>query len=162
MKLKHGANKPALAVTLMSTKGAIHQASLDEMGRQRITLNPSSNEKKATLSRLLLAELVSIKEHMSPDRLLKDSKATVDPGLWNRVKDYHYRRGLELRLKKDEMFKKIVEKARELKKYLLYYRTAKIGDPTGELSGIWRIKDGRIEGENRIGRLLMEVAKFKF
>jgi len=163
MKLKYGANKPSLAITLLSTKGTIHQASLEEMTRQRITPNPSSNEKKATLSRLLLAELVSIKEHMSPDRLQKEAgKAVIDPGLWNRVKDYHYRRGLELRLKKDEMFKKIVEKARAEKKYLLYYRTAKIGDPTGELSGIWRTKDGRIEGENRIGRLLMEVAKFKF
>jgi hypothetical protein len=146
----------------MSTKGVIHQTSLEEMARQRITLNTTSKEKKATLSRLLLAELVSIKEHMSPDRLRKDSKVTVDPGLWNRVKDYHYRRGLELRFTKDEMFHKIVEKARAEKKYLLYYRTAKIGDPTGELSGIWRLKDGRIEGENRIGRLLMEVAKFTF
>jgi SAM-dependent methyltransferase len=161
MKLKHGAGKPDLAVKLFSTKtGAVHLHAKAEMKRQGIDANPKSKDKRAKLNALLLEELVSIKEIMNPDTLRKDYKTVVDPAAWNRVKDYHYRRGLENRWAKDALFHTIVEKAREAKKYLLYYRTSKIGDATGELSGVWRVKTGQIEGENKIGRMIMEIANF--
>jgi hypothetical protein len=161
MKLKHGAGKPDLAVKLFSTKtGAVHLHAKAEMKRQGIDANPKSKDKKAKLSALLLEELVSIKDIMNPDTLRKDYKTVVDPAAWNRVKDYHYRRGLENRWAKYALFHTIVEKAREAKKYLLYFRTSKIGDATGELSGVWRVKTGQIEGENKIGRMIMEIANF--
>jgi len=163
MMMKHGANKPDLAIKLFSTTiGTVHKAAKEEMSRQGLTPNPKTNAKKALLSKLLLEELISIKNVMSPDILSKDYKAVVDPAKWNSVKDFHYRRGLESRWTKDLLFHKIVEKAREQKKYLLYSIKSKVGDPTGELAGMWRSKSGQIEGENKIGRLLMEIADFTF
>jgi len=160
MKIKHGAGKESQARGLLSTKGTIHKHAKKLMSDAKIDPNPKTNSMKAKLTSALLEELVSIKELMSPDTLRKDHNIVIDPAAWNRVKDYHYRRGLESRWTKDAMFRKIVEKAREQKKYLLYFRTSKIGDPTGELSGVWRIKTGQIEGENRIGRMIMEIANF--
>jgi hypothetical protein len=60
------------------------------------------------------------------------------------------------------MFRTIVEKARAEKKYLLYYITKKVGDPTGELAGRWKDDTGRIEGENKVGKMIMELANFVF
>jgi predicted NAD-dependent protein-ADP-ribosyltransferase YbiA (DUF1768 family) len=161
MKLKHGAGKPELAVKLLSKNGSIHQNALAQMAKDGVKSEPVTKADKAKLTAALLEELIDIKNIMSPGTLRKDYKATVDDAEWNKVKDYHYRRGLEHRWKKDAMFRRIVEEARKEKKYLLYYRTKKVGDSTGELSG--KLADnGHVQGENKIGRLLMEIAHFTF
>jgi hypothetical protein len=51
-----------------------------------------------------------------------------------------------------------VEAARELGKYLLY--TTKPA-AASELGGI-RDATGKIDGENKVGRMIMELAGFKF
>jgi hypothetical protein len=161
MKLKHGAGKPELAIKLLSKSGSIHQHALAQMKKDGIKLEPTSKADKAKLTAALLEELIDIKNIMSPGTLKKDYKATVDDAAWNKVKDYHYRRGLELRFKKDVMFRKIVDEAKKERKYLLFYRTKKTGEGGNELSGKHG-EDGRIQGENKIGRLLMEIAHFIF
>lgn len=161
MKLKHGAGKPELAIKLLSKNGSIHQNALAQMAKDGVKSEPTTKTDKAKLTAALLEELIDIKNIMSPGTLHKDYKATVDDAEWNKVKDYHYRRGLEHRWKKDAMFRRIVEEARKEKKYLLYYRTKKVGDSTGELSGKLA-EDGHVQGENKIGRLLMEIAHFTF
>ena len=162
MKIKHGAKDPGLAIRLFSSEtGSIRLAAKREMSEKGIRPNPKTNADKDKLSAALLNELVTIKNIMNPAALKKDNKAVVDDASWNRVKDTYYRKGLLDRWTKDKMFKRIVEKAKEQKKYMLYSITKKIGNPKGELAGVWQ-DNGRIDGENKIGRLLMEVADFTF
>lgn len=98
---------------------------------------------------------------MSPATLAADYKTVIDATAWDKVKDYHLRRAINERWTKDKMFRQIVEKARLDKKYLLHYITKKVGDPTGELAG--RLSGtGRIEGTNKVGKMIMELANFVF
>ena len=89
----------------------------------------------------------------------KTYKLPLDDAKWATIKDEYYRRGLEDRWARDELFHKIVDAAKQAKKYMLYYQTEKTGDPTGEFSGILQ-ENGRVSGGNKIGRLIMEVAGF--
>ena len=163
MMIKHGAKNPDLALTLFSTDtGSIHRQALREMQKQKLDGAINSKDKKAKQMAILLQELIDIKNQMSPSTLAKDYKVTIDATAWDRVKDYHLRRALNERWTKDKMFRTIVEKAREEKKYLLYYITKKVGDPTGELAGRWKDDTGRIEGENKVGKMIMELANFVF
>jgi broad specificity polyphosphatase/5'/3'-nucleotidase SurE len=53
-----------------------------------------------------------------------------------------------------------VEAARNLGKYLLY--TTKIAAVASELGGTRSLATSMIEGENKVGRFIMELAGFKF
>jgi SAM-dependent methyltransferase len=162
MKLKFGADKPALAVTLFSTKsGAVHLNAKAEIAKLKIKPNPNSKADKAKLTAAFLEELMAIKNIMNPRVLQKDHGAVIDPAAWNEVKDYHYRRGLQHRYDKDAIFRQIVDEAKKRKIYMLYSVPKDLGDPIGELSGVWK-ENGRIEGGNKIGRMIMEIAKFLF
>jgi len=161
MMLKHGAKNPDLAITLLSSDGAIHRQAKREMEKQKVTGDVTSKEKRAKQMAILLQELIDIKNQMSPATLASDYKVVIDAAAWDKVKDYHLRRAINERWTKDKMFRTIVEKARLDKKYLLYYITKKVGDPTGELAG--RLSgSGRIEGENKVGKTIMELANFAF
>ena len=162
MKLKHAAGKPDLGVTLFSTKsGAIHLHAKAEIAKLKIKPNPNSKTDKAKVTSAILDEFVTIKNIMSPKTLLKDHAAVVDPKLWNDVKDHYYRRGLQHRYDKDAVFRRIVDEAKKKKVYLLYSLPKDLGDPIGELAGVWK-DNGRVEGGNKIGKTIMEVANFLF
>ena len=161
MMLKYGAKNPDLAITLLSSEGAIHRQAKREMEKQKVAGEVTSKEKRAKQMAILLQELIDIKNQMSPATLASDYKTVIDAAAWDKVKNYHLRRALNERWTKDKMFRQIVEKARLDKKYLLYYITKKVGDPTGELAG--RLSGaGRIEGENKVGKMIMELANFVF
>ena len=163
MKLIHASNKPeegaALALRLLSSKeGKIHQDALGDLATKGIVpgVKPDAN-KRVTLVASYLREVQEIRKAMAS--VEKVNKIIVDEAKWNEIKDTYYRKGLEDRWTRDELFHTIVDKARVAKKYMLYVQTKKTGDPTGELSGI-HLENGRIAGGNKIGRLLMEIAKF--
>jgi SAM-dependent methyltransferase len=163
MLLKHGAKNPDLAITLLSSdKGSIHRSALRLMEAQKLVGATLSKEKKLKQLPILLNELIDLKNQMSPATLAADYKTVIDASAWDKIKDYHLRRALQMRWTKDKMFRTIVEKARAEKKYLLYYISRKIGDPTGEFAGRLNEKTGRIEGENKVGKMIMELANFAF
>jgi hypothetical protein len=162
MKLIHATNKPdvgaELAPRLLGSKGKIHQDALGDLATKGIVPGSKPDSKqRITLIASYLREVQEIRKTMAS--LEKSYKLTLDEAKWNTIKDEYYRKGLTDRWTKDELFHTIVDKARAAKKYMMYYQTKKTGDPTGELSGIHQ-EDGRIAGGNKIGRLLMEIAKF--
>jgi hypothetical protein len=91
---------------------------------------------------------------------LNTSRTVVDEDKWIPVKDKYLMDGLKYRFEKDKRFKDTVEAARNAGKYLLY--TTKIAAVASELGGTRSLSTGLIEGENKVGRFIMEIAGFKF
>jgi hypothetical protein len=67
---------------------------------------------------------------------------------------------LRYRWEKDQRFHNGVEAARNAGKYLLY--TTKIASVASELGGTRSLASSQIEGENKVGRFMMEIAGFRF
>jgi len=145
-------------VTLFSREGSIHQKYLqmrlmkkvERKQDQQIVMDDTETER-------LLAETKSVK-----DALLKKSltpfRVMLDDGEWNRIKEEVLRTALTYRWERDARFHAIVEAARTQGKYLLYSQPAT--NAGSEWGGQW--KSGRIQGENKVGRILMEIAGFSF
>jgi hypothetical protein len=66
--------------------------------------------------------------------------------------------GLRQRWLRDARFHKIVEAARQQQKYMLY----NVGISAASELGGSRKLDGRIEGENKVGKFIMQLAQFMF
>ena len=66
--------------------------------------------------------------------------------------------GLRQRWLRDARFHKIVEAARTQNKYMLYNTGI---SAASELGGSRKL-DGRIEGENKVGKFIMQLAQFMF
>ena len=137
MKFKIASDRPDLAPELFSTGGIIHQKFL------RAFAKPGANIKK--LSQTEMAEVQN-----------PPIKPKFNEGLWLSVKDGELQRGLGFRLGHDAKFNKIVEAARRKKLYLLYYT----GVGSGSELGGKRTAAGTIDGENKLGEILMKLAKF--
>ena len=147
-----------LAVTLLSTNGSIHQKFLqmrlmkkvERKQDQKIILDDNETER-------LLAETKSVK-----DALLKKSltpfRISLNDDEWNRVKMDILRNALTYRWERDARFHTIVEAARTQGKYLLYSQPAT--NAGSEMGGQWKL--GRIQGENKVGHMIMEIAGFVF
>ena len=137
MKHKYASDKPELATQLFSTAGLIHQRFLRSMAK------PGANVKKLTQ--------VELAEVQSPP-----TKAAFQEGLWLTLKDAELRKALEYRLAHDARFAAIVEAARRKKLYLLYYT----GTGAGSELGGKRTATGTIDGQNKVGEMMMQIAKF--
>ena len=100
---------------------------------------------------------------MTATALRRDYNVTLRDADWNAVRNTYYSDGLNQRWTRDDIFRRIVERAREQGKYLLYYLKSKKlgGEMAGTLSGVRRANK-QIEGGNLIGKLIMEIARFKF
>jgi predicted NAD-dependent protein-ADP-ribosyltransferase YbiA (DUF1768 family) len=152
MLYKRATNKPELAVSLFSRDGAIHQ----EYIRQRLG-ETSGGTKLLSEDRdfeLLKQEAEDVRAAIRPAEL-KKRKVTFDAGVWASVKDEVLRTGLKQRWERDARLRKIIETVRAQGKILLYYSP---GAATN-LGGV-RKDDGRIEGDNKIGKIWMELANF--
>jgi hypothetical protein len=57
-------------------------------------------------------------------------------------------------------FHKTVEDLRQKGVYLLYSIGPHLGDPTGLLAGKVR-RDKTIDGDNQVGKIIMELAKYR-
>jgi predicted NAD-dependent protein-ADP-ribosyltransferase YbiA (DUF1768 family) len=154
MRVKLATDKPELAKTLFSREGTIHQKALtDRLALSNAGTKPLSEEEDA---RLLEAEIAAVKDAMRTP-YLKRYKATVDEGKWATVKDEVIDEAITQRWTKDARFRKIVEAARERGKYLLYYTP---GSTTSNVGGVRSVATGKIEGENKIGKVMMELAGY--
>ena len=152
MLYKKATNKPELAMSLFSRDGAIHQ----EYVRQRLgeTAGGTKLLSEERDFELLKQEAEDVRAAIRPAEL-KKRKVAFDAGAWASVKDEVLRVGLKQRWEKDARLRKIIEAARAQGKILLYYSP---GAATN-LGGV-RKDDGRIEGDNKIGKIWMELANF--
>lgn len=147
MTIKHGAKKADLAKTLFSTTGSIHQR-----------FEAMRTAKTASPAEILKQEMDAVKKALMPSDL-RAYKAKIDAAEWNAKKDEVLREALDQRWRRDARFHRIVETARDKGKYLLYY-TGSTGAGAW-LSGVRRA-NGVVEGENKVGKIIMELAGFRF
>lgn len=154
MRAKMATDKPELAKTLFSREGTIHQKFLgDRLALTNAGTKPLSEEEDA---RLLEAEIAAVKDAMRPP-YLKRYKATVNEATWATVKDTVLQQAIEQRWTKDARFRRIIEAARDRGKYLLYYTP---GSSVSNVGGVRSTQSGRIEGENKIGKIMMKLAGY--
>lgn len=154
MRAKLATDKPELAKTIFSREGTIHQKFLsDRLALTNAGTKPLSEEEDA---RLLETEVAAVKDAMRPP-YLKRYKATVDEAKWATEKDNVLEEAIKQRWTKDARFRKIVEAARDRGKYLLFYTP---GSTTSNVGGVRQLQTGRIEGENRIGKIMMKLAGY--
>ena len=153
MKLKLASNKPNLAKDLMSTTGRIHQ---DFALKRRVE---SVKQESPRDFELLADEVADVRKKMTKT-YLNQYRVIFDENKWIPVKDKVLMDALKYRWEHDKRFRDIVETARNAGKYLLY--TTKVAAVASELGGTRSLTTGIIEGENKCGRFIMELAGFKF
>jgi predicted NAD-dependent protein-ADP-ribosyltransferase YbiA (DUF1768 family) len=153
MKYKLATNKPELAKNLFSQEGEVHQSFL----RTRAT-ESAQGARALTAIRdheLLKSERSKVMDESNPlgSTGMKKYRATFDEGKWFSVKDTVLREALRQRWDKDARLRKILEAVKAKGKVLLYYT----GTGSGSDLGGKRTSDGYIDGENKVGRILMEL-----
>lgn len=154
MKLKMASNKPGLAKELMSTGGKIHQDYA--LKRRTESVKPES----ARDYELLAMEVADVRKKMTKT-YLNQYRVVFDDNKWIPVKDKVIMDALRHRWENDKRFRDTVEAARNMGKYLLYSIKGTTANAS-ELGGTRSLASGIIEGDNKIGRFIMELAGFKF
>lgn len=150
MKIKIGGKNLQVAKEIMSTRGQIHQDFISKRLTQ--TLGVDKDAELTIRKRLQTAEIDEISRRMN--NLYRSHRIVIDDALWDEHKDAVLKEAILQRWMNDEKFKRIVEAARNAGKYLLYYK----GSAENEQSGVF--KDGMIKGQNKIGKMIMEIAGF--
>ena len=151
MEYKKATNKPALGASIFGETGTIHQEFVRKM------LNKKSKEDD-----LMAKEAAAVLEN-SPARKFQLYSLKYDEALWLTLKDKYLEIALKARYEKDQKFRQILSKLREMEKHLLYRPTPKL---TTELGGILKVvrknkkRLVKIEGENKLGKMLMRLAGF--
>lgn len=154
MKYKIGTNKPDLSSKIFSVGGTIHEESL------RIRAEESAQGARAlTAERDYELQKDERKKVIDESSTLsmKKYRATFDEGAWFARKDAILTDGLRQRWERDARLRKIVEAVKQKGMILLYYT----GPAAGSNLGGTRRPDKTIDGENKMGRILMELAGFR-
>jgi predicted NAD-dependent protein-ADP-ribosyltransferase YbiA (DUF1768 family) len=156
MKYKLATNKPELASKIFSQEGEVHQSFL----RTRAT-ESAQGARALTAQRdheLLKAERAKVLEESNPGTSgMKKYRVTFDEGKWFGVKDGVLRDALTQRWEKDERMRRILTAVKAKGLILLYYT----GPGSGSDLGGKRTSEGYIDGENKVGKILMELAGFR-
>jgi predicted NAD-dependent protein-ADP-ribosyltransferase YbiA (DUF1768 family) len=158
MKYKVATDKPELGPDLFSSKGTIHTKYLRQ--REQIAYKHKDEKERGQVKEhedqeLLRAEAADVADAALP-KTIKRYKAQFDESQWLAQKDDVLKKALTYRWNHDARFRRIVEAAKQKEKYLLYYT----GSSTISSFGGIRKEDGRIEGENQVGKILMELAGY--
>jgi predicted NAD-dependent protein-ADP-ribosyltransferase YbiA (DUF1768 family) len=151
MKYKIATDKPQLAASVFSEEGTIHQKFL----RDRLAASGKKAITEEQDQEFLRLEMVEVRNANRASNI-KKFKAQFDEATWAAQKDAVLKEGLKQRWDRDARLHTIVEAARAQGKYLLYDSDSAAA---GELAGV-RKADGRIEGENKVGRILMQLAGY--
>ena len=160
MEYKKATDKPELAASIFGVNGTIHQKMILSM----LALVGTSEEVEKKKLDLWKKEAEEVLEE-NPQRKAQKWSLTYRPEDWVAVRDSLWKKAYETRYQKDQKMRDILTKLRGLEKVLLY-RTSKphltnLG-LNGELKGKGRGKATkyRIEGENKLGKILMQIAEF--
>jgi predicted NAD-dependent protein-ADP-ribosyltransferase YbiA (DUF1768 family) len=154
MKIKKASPSPELAERIFSAPGFIH---VKYISKRLAETGAGAGAKKLTEKRdweLLKEEWTEVKRESAPAVLKKTYKIDFNEAAWIAIKDEVLLEALRQRFEEDVKFRKIVEAVKEQGKILLYYQTA----VASELGGV--LKDGKIQGDNKLGRLIMQLASF--
>ena len=152
MKFKHAVNRNDLAIKIASINGSIYTKYKNKRDSEKRGTKDITDTRK---HELLLEELAELHKATNPSELkLYGVKFYEDA--WSRIKDKVLREGLEQRYRTDKMYKDIIDAARSKDMYILYSSY----DNNTELGGK-HVKDGSIAGGNKVGRMIMEIARFK-
>ena len=154
MRYKVATDKPGLAQSIFGTQGSIHQKFLRQRAAETgvgAGAKPLSNDRDA---KLIIEELKEVHDEM---RLaaMKRWKAAFNEAKWSSVKDDLLKEAVRQRWEKDARFRTIVEAAKQQGKTLLFYT----GSASSEYGGK-RTQEGVLEGENKLGKAIMEIAGF--
>ena len=156
MKYKVATNKPELAAQIFGREGEIHQEAL----RQRAT-ESAQGARALTAEReheLLKTERKKVLEESDIGaKGMKKYRATFEEGKWFSVKDGVLREALRQRWEGDERLRRIITAVKAKGLVLLYYT----GPGSGSDLGGKRTAEGYIDGENKVGRILMELAGWR-
>lgn len=147
MMLKDGAGRVDLARNLFSVDGSIHNDAIAPYRGKAL-----SEVDKYTIT---VTEATAIAKVIAGPYLKRTYKISIDEAKWDAVKNGHFEEALSQRWSTDAEFRKIVTKAREMGKYLLYYSKG-----ASDLGGHRSAADGHIEGNNKIGKIIMRLAGF--
>jgi hypothetical protein len=153
MKFKLASNKPELAPAIFGVEGKIHQE-FNTMRNAEKVAAPITSDRDNTLvkeERKQVLDVFSVKQ-------IKKYGVVINEGKWSTIKDDVLHYALEQRYELDARYRKIVEKVKSMGLYLIYYTGA---SSSSEL-GAKRKADKTIDGENKIGKMMMEIAGFRF
>lgn len=154
MKYKVATNKPELSTNIFSVTGTIHEESL----RNR-AVESAQGARALSAERdyeLMKDERKKVIDESSP-LFMKKYRATFDEGAWFAQKDAILAEGLRQRWERDARLRRIVEAVKAKGMILLYYT----GPGSGSNLGGTRRPNETIDGENKVGRILMELAGFR-
>lgn len=157
-----GNDAASLAIKLFSMTGGIHQQFAAMRSKEQIP-----NESDADY-KYLDAEAVKVRQVVTKKgEILNKSGVIFDEDKWDSLKIQFIAKALQYRMDHDERFMNIVEAARNFGKYMLYQASAtntsnNAKKVSRELGGVYGLSTKRIDGENKVGRILMKLANFKF
>jgi predicted NAD-dependent protein-ADP-ribosyltransferase YbiA (DUF1768 family) len=155
MRYKVASDKPGLAQALFSPTGRIHQKFLRQRDSEK---GVGAGAKELTDDRdaeLLTEELKEVHNEM---RLtgMKKNNTKFDESKWNGVKDDLLKEAVRQRFSKDVRFRTILEAAKQQGTTLLFYTGSAYSEYGGK-----QTKEKYIEGENKLGKAMMEAAGFE-
>ena len=149
MKYKMATDKPELAPLIFGKAGTIRQ----KYAGQKMTETKQGTQAltEAREEELLKLERAEILEESGP-KGLKKYKATFNPARWDTLLNQVLEDAYRQRWQKDGQLRKIVQAVIAKKLHLVYTEKG--------IPGLFgrRTADKRIEGENRVGELLMRLA----
>jgi hypothetical protein len=154
MKIQLATDNPKMAVSLMSEKGKIHQ---DFALKRRIE---SPEKESAADFKLLSDEATEVKQKSAKAFLAQSGVKITKEHEWIANKDTILRSALKYRWDNDKRFHDIIEACRVQLKYLLY--STGVSNSASDLGGTRDIKTFMIKGENKMGKMIMEIAGFKW
>jgi len=154
MKIQLATDKPEMAKTLMSEKGKIHQ---DFATKRRIQ---SPAKESAADFNLLAEEATEVRKKSAKAFLTQSGVKITKEQDWISNKDTILRSALQYRWDNDKRFHDIIEACRNQLKYLLY--STSVSNTASDLGGTRDIKTFMIKGENKMGKIIMEIAGFKW
>jgi hypothetical protein len=152
MMYEYGSTNPSIAQTVFSRTGTIHQSFV----RKRL-LETQAQKKPISEDR----DFELIKEESAQIKLatgaaaFKKYKTVFNESKFALKKDELLEYAVSYRFKKDARLRKILEAARTNNKYLLYYTKSS----SSNLGGM-RSSNGRIVGDNKLGKLYMKLAGY--
>jgi predicted NAD-dependent protein-ADP-ribosyltransferase YbiA (DUF1768 family) len=158
MEYKLATNQPGLGESLFSNTGTIH---LKYIQQGELKKSSASKAQLPILEQELQAEEAKEVLSSSPVKMFKKYNLQYDEPKWIALRDGVWKGAYEQRYGKDKRFREILGKLRELEKYLVYRATAD-NKLTTNLGGVGRKKGKmtKLEGENKLGVLLMTIAGY--
>jgi predicted NAD-dependent protein-ADP-ribosyltransferase YbiA (DUF1768 family) len=155
MRYKVATDKPGLAQALFGPTGVIHQKFLRLRDAER---GVGAGAKALTDDRDAELTVEELKEVHGEMRLtgMKKRGAKFDEAKWNNVKDELLTEAVRQRYSKDMRFRTILEAAKQQGKTLLFFT----GSASSEYGGK-QTREKTLEGENKLGKAMMEIAGFE-